>query len=134
MARARVKHYYKQRLMEPDFWQKLLNGRIGMMALKSLGESVRRMSKTESTKQSFQMRMGQTWRSFDKPIVLLLSEYDLTAQEFVEHANINPAWAGWSKKMDFFQYTLERADHTCSTPQSSRRCEELTLYHLQTRI
>jgi uncharacterized protein len=131
LARARVKHYYRQRLLEAEFWRKLFKGGVGLDALKDFGGSVRRMSGAAPTKQTFQDRMAQAWRSFDRPILLLLSARDLTAQEFVEHANLSTAWAGWNRHPDLGQHTLALADHTCSAPLSARECERLTCRWLQ---
>ena len=131
LARARVKHYYRQRLLEADFWRKLFKGRVGLNALMNFGGNVRGMSGAAPPTQSFQERMARAWRSFDRPILLLLSERDLTAQEFVEHANLNAAWAGWNRHPGLAQYTLALADHTCSAPLSARECERLTCSWLQ---
>ena len=131
LARARVKHYYRQRLLEAEFWRKLFKGRVGLNALKDFGGSVRRMSGAAPAKQSFQDRMAQAWRSFDRPILLLLSERDLTAQEFVEHANLSATWAGWNTPARVAQHTLQQADHTCSARVSAHQCEELTRRWLQ---
>ncbi len=43
LARAQVKHYYRQRLMEPAFWRKLAAGGVGWQALRGLGRNLRAM-------------------------------------------------------------------------------------------
>ena len=92
---------------------------------------MRRMSGAAPAIQSFQDCMAQAWRSFDRPILLLLSERDLTAQEFVEHVNSSTAWAGWNTPARVAQHTLQEADHTCSARVSARQYEELTRRWLQ---
>ncbi|AOF86742.1 alpha/beta hydrolase family protein [Hydrogenophaga sp. RAC07] len=131
LARARVKHYYWQRLREPGFWRKLFKGRVSWNALKELGVNVLGMSGAPPATQSFQARMAHAWRAFDSPILLLLSERDLTAQEFVEHANLGAAWAEWNHHRCLDQHTLALADHTCSALKSASQCGELSRSWLQ---
>lgn len=123
LARARVKHYYWQRLREPEFWRKLVRGGVGWRALHGLADNVSKMGQHSPQAVSFQDRMAQGWLAFDSPILLMLSERDLTAQEFVEHAEISSAWAGWSKIVSLSTHTLPQADHTCSMHSSTRLVE-----------
>lgn len=123
LARARVKHYYWQRLREPEFWGKLVRGGIGWRALHGLADNVNKMGQHSPQAVSFQDRMAQGWLAFDNPILLMLSERDLTAQEFVEHSEISSAWAGWSEIASLSTHTLPQADHTCSMHSSTRLVE-----------
>lgn len=117
LARTQVKHYYRQRLLMPDFWRKLFRGGIGVVAWREFTVKLRRMrSKTVPETRGFQDRMAQAWQTFNGPILLLLSERDLTAQEFVEHANNHPAWTNWSAMSRLTKHQLPGADHTCSSP------------------
>ncbi len=133
LARVRVKHYYWQRLREGDFWRKLLRGGVGWKAVHGLAGNVRKMGQSTSQTVSFQGRMARGWLAFTGPILLLLSERDLTAQEFVEHAASSTAWEGWSALASFSTHTLSQADHTCSIPPSSRMVEYHSLQWL-TRV
>ena len=133
LARAQVKHYYRQRLLEPAFWRKLLAGGVGWQALRALGNNLRAMKrKPPASATSFQERMAQGWRAFPGPILLLLSERDLTAQEFVEHANSSEAWRGWEQHHKITKIALEQADHTCASQQAQQASELATLDWLQT--
>jgi exosortase A-associated hydrolase 1 len=134
LARAQVKHYYRQRLLEPNFWRKLFAGGVGWQALRSLGNNLRSMRgrPTPANAASFQERMAQAWRAFPGPTLLLLSERDLTAQEFAEHAKSNGSWLGWHLKRGLAQQTLVHADHTCSSPPSQQALELATLDWLRT--
>jgi hypothetical protein len=125
LARAQVKHYYRQRLLEPAFWRKLLAGGVGWQALRSFGSRLRAMHRPAPAGATrFQERMAQGWRSFPGAILLLLSERDLTAQEFTEHANSSEAWRGWREKPRLEQHTLLGADHTCATPGARQLVQE----------
>lgn len=132
LARARVKHYYRQRLREPSFWQKALKGAVGWQALRGLWRNLLTMRQKTVQSLTFQERMAHGWQGFEGKTLLMLSERDLTAQEFVEHANNSGSWVGWSHKAGLTQYTLPLADHTCSTPQSQQSVETLVLDWLGT--
>jgi exosortase A-associated hydrolase 1 len=125
LARAQVKHYYRQRLLEPGFWRKLLHGGVGWRALHGLWKNLRTMRQTTAQPLTFQERMAKGWQAFPGPVLLLLSERDLTAQEFAEHANSQAGWAGWAQKATLTRHTLPRADHTCSAPQSQQAVQAL---------
>ena len=118
LAKARVKHYYRQRLLNKDFWRKLLRGGVGWPALRSLFGNLARMGGAPAQPQAFQHRMAEGWQRFTGPVLLLLSERDLTAQEFAEYADAQPAWAGWRNKARLTLQCLAGADHTCSAPQA----------------
>lgn len=132
LARTRVKHYYWQRMREPEFWSRLLRGKVGWGALKSLGSNLRvARSRTDTTK-SFQARMARGWASFQHPVLLMLSELDLTAQEFEIHANSDSRWVNWSVRPEVLTCRLLNADHTCSTPDSLQATVRSMLAWLET--
>lgn len=117
LARARVKHYYRQRLMDPAFWRKLLAGGVGWRAVRDLLGNLGRMRVQRSAltpPASFQDRMARGWQAFAGPILLMLSERDLTAQEFIEHARSDARWQGALDRPDVTRHLLRDADHTCS--------------------
>jgi len=132
LARTQVKHYYRQRLLEPAFWRKLLQGGVGAQALRSLRDNLVRMQRAPAAPLSFQHRMADGWHRFTGPVLLLLSERDLTAQEFNEYADTSPAWAGWRHKALLTQHGLAGADHTCSAATSRTAAEQATLPWLHT--
>lgn len=127
LARARVKHYYWQRLREPDFWRKLLRGGVGWGALEKLGQNLRKARRQGEAQAGFQDRMARGWLTLHKPILLMLSERDLTAQEFLEHASSHPSWLNSEEGREVTRLQLENADHTCSDPSSRRTVEQMTL-------
>lgn len=127
LARARVKHYYWQRLREAGFWKKLLRGGVGWDALKKLDQNVRSAQRSGPAQAGFQDRMARGWLAFGKPILLLLSELDLTAQEFVEYTAAHPHWLNWDTAGKVVKHHIEQSDHTCSAPPSRHAAERLTL-------
>lgn len=129
LARAQVKHYYRQRLLEPAFWRKLFAGGVGWQALRALAAQLRTMqSRPAPAAASFQERMARAWRAFPGPILLLLSERDLTAQEFQDTLQDPVAWA---RNRPPTQVHLQGADHTCSQPPSLAQNEAAVLSWLQ---
>jgi len=126
LARAHVKHYYRERLFSPEFWSKLLRGQVRWRSWRSLLRNIRRSFAHPPSPQSYLNRMLQAWQSFDGHTLLLLSERDLTAQEFVEHARMHARWAECMASPLVQQHVLPGADHTCSSPASSRLVQELT--------
>ena len=120
LARTQVKNYYPQRLRQADFWRKLLRGGVGWSALKGLVDRLRHMRQPAPASAGFQERMAQGWQACSGPILLLLSERDLTAQEFLEHARASPVWRQCLQHPSLSQHTIEGADHTCSQPPDQR--------------
>lgn len=120
LAHMQVKHYYRQRLLEPAFWAKLLSGRVARSALTELAGAVRtvllrRASPSQpSVAQSFPARMAQAWTQFDGSIFLLLSERDFTAKEFLTLADSDPAWQKALLHTRLERHELVGADHTFS--------------------
>lgn len=131
LARAHVKHYYLWRLAESAFWKKLLSGQIGWRALKELGHSLRALRAKHPEQPSFQEAMAEACRRFEGPILLLLSERDLVAKEFLEHAQTDARWDGLLERSGLSQMTIKGADHTCSSSTASRQTESFVLQWLK---
>lgn len=129
LARAHVKHYYRQRLLEADFWRKLLSGRVAMSALSGLWRNVATAlggSKATSTSEDFRITMARAWRAFPGPILLVLSGRDLTAKEFLEALPLEPAWSGALDRPGLTRLDIAEADHTFSTRAERERLESAT--------
>jgi len=127
LARTQVKHYYRQRLMQPDFWRKLLRGGVGRAAWRGLVDSLRMARKAPSPANvGFQGRMARAWQAFCGPILLLLSGQDYTAREFLEVAATDPAWRGALARTEVTRIDLAEADHTFSVNATARQAEQAT--------
>lgn len=134
LARTHVKHYYAQRLLQAEFWHKLLRGGVGVAALRSLTVTVRAAlgrPRAAVAPVSFQQRMAQAWRGFDGAILLLLSGRDYTAKEFLEHAASDAAWHGLLERQDVQCTEHPEADHTCSSGDAGAWLLHSTLAWLQ---
>lgn len=126
LARTHVKHYYWQRLRELAFWAKLLRGRIKWSSWLRLAGNVRAVSRSKRTlvdTGAFQQKMANGWIAFGGRILLMLSELDTTAKEFVEYTTVDPAWQLALQRRQPTRVVLPGADHTCSTPGAKSAVE-----------
>jgi len=131
LARTHVRHYYRDRILQPAFWHKLLHGKIGWQALRSLAGNVRRMHQPPVRQPDFVAQMAQGLQSFSGAILILLSERDLTAAEFMELTSTHPAWHNLLRGPAVSQYEIKGADHTFSSPSAQQSVETLTLAWLK---
>lgn len=132
LARTHVKHYYAQRLVQREFWRKLLRGNVPLRAIGGLMGSVKdAMSGLEpgdvDTKPSFQTRMAKAWTHLQLPTLLMLSGHDFVAKEFLDYVRTSADWADaltlpWLQRFD-----LAQANHTCSSATWQRQVEVRTI-------
>ena len=127
-ARARLKHYYLQRLAQPDFWRRLLTGRIGAGALGGVAQSVRASAQGADAPaaEPFTTRMTRAAQAFQSPMLLLLSGRDQTAQEFAEMLKTSPAWQAVLARPSTQRVDLPEADHTFSDAAAMQRATQTT--------
>lgn len=131
LARTQVKHYYSRRLMQKEFWVKLLSGQVALVALGAFAKNIR-LSTLGSNQpaietQAFQQRMARGWNSFSGPILLCLSGEDYVAKEFLEHARTDAAWKGSLERASLSRKELQGVDHTFSSAVSRSQVENFTL-------
>lgn len=133
LARTQVKHYYTQRLMQKEFWAKLLRGGVALKALPGLARNIQVAfagapgSVATALQLPFQHRMAAAWDSFNGNIFLLLSGDDYTAKEFIEYASKDAAWKKAFTHPHLQRHDLPDADHTFSSALSCAKSEVLTL-------
>lgn len=116
-ARATIRHYYSARVLEREFWKKILGGRFEYRAaIRSFVELARKAfaGRQEVTAAlSLPDRMHAALRAFRGKVLVMLSGADLTAQEFADLS----ASVKWDKLLGdrrFTRHMLPKADHTCS--------------------
>ncbi|MDR1662379.1 MAG: hydrolase 1, exosortase A system-associated [Azoarcus sp.] len=132
LARARVKHYYGRRLMQREFWSKLLAGQLDAVAslrglLENLGKAWRKKQEAPNGAPSYRERMAEGLKRFRGETLLILSGRDDTAREFVEHARTHAAWAGLLNAGKLRRVDMPDADHTFSTAAWRAGVEDETL-------
>ena len=140
LARTHVKHYYRQRLLQREFWLKLLSGRVAGAAVRGLLDNLRKArgggsgTGTGSSAQAlaFQQRMAAAWQGFGGGILLVLSGNDYTAREFQEFVRADPAWAGAMARPGLTVHEAAGADHTFSRIADRLAMELVTADWLQT--
>ena len=124
IARAYIRHYYRDRLKDPAFWRKLARG--GLNPLRALG-SLLRLARTgygggahddhttcDGDQGPLPDRMAEGLARFEGRVLLILSGRDLTAREFEDAVAASPRWRAL---LDAERVTLRRladADHTFS--------------------
>ncbi len=126
LARAQVKHYYVRRLLQGDFWRKLLRGGVAWSALSGLASNVGTAigsSRPATSAEDFREVMARAWRQYSGPILLVLSGNDLTAKEFLEALPLEPAWAGALARRGLTRVDIAAADHTFSGTAERLRLE-----------
>ena len=97
-ARSYVQHYYSQRLLQTAFWRKLLTGRMNVAA--AVTDFLRKLwsmrfgagTRTAPGNESFIDCMRQGLEQFRPPVLMFLSEQDLTAQEFRDLCGADTSW------------------------------------------
>ncbi len=133
LARTQVKHYYTQRLMQKEFWTKLLRGGVALKALPGLARNIQVAfagapgSDAAAPQPPYQHRMAAAWDSFNGNILLLLSGDDYTAKEFIEYASKDAAWKKAFTHPHLQRHDLPDADHTFSSALSCAKSEVLIL-------
>jgi exosortase A-associated hydrolase 1 len=116
-ALTQVKHYYGQRLLQGEFWRKLMRGGVAVGAIRELLKNIAvgvSGSGVVAADLPYQDRMAAAWRTFGGPMLLLLSSNDFTAKEFLEYAAMNRQWTGALARASLTRHELVGADHTFS--------------------
>lgn len=132
LAQTHIKHYYGQRLMQKEFWAKLLGGKMNLIGSlrELLGNARKARSKVltnAGAPRSFQDRMLDGLKLFGGDVLLVLSGQDYTAREFVEYASANPAWSGLIDSGTVYRVDIADADHTFSSAALRESIEDVTL-------
>ena len=132
LARTQVKHYYTQRLMQKEFWIKLVSGKVAASAINGLAGNITALFSGRASRggnqdnPSFQQRMAKAWHKFDGHILLILSGDDYTAKEFLDHSRTDAAWSAALECQGVTRHDLPSSDHTFSTLASRIHVEDLT--------
>lgn len=133
LAQTQVKHYYTERLRQPEFWKKLASGKVAFSALSGLAGNLRtalagrRGDGGDQAALSFQTRMARAWAQFDAPVLLFLSGNDYTAKEFEEYSAGDAEWKTALARAPAIRHVEPDADHTLSQRSASAAAERRTL-------
>ena len=132
LAQTHIKHYYGQRLLQREFWVKLLSGKMqvlkavyGLLSTAQLARGTRTPRQRES--QSFQDRMAEGLKQFPGKVLLILSGQDYTAKEFLEFVGSNAVWSSLMGDEKINRVDIPDADHTFSSSAQRSAVEVETL-------
>lgn len=123
-AKAYIKHYYLQRVLQKSFWSKLFSGSFkfkkSIFELLFMAKNSRVHSRGYSLiKNSYIDRMLAGFESRDLMFLFLISDNDLTAKEFIEHTRNCFSWKNaiyFSKESSYV--FMKKSDHTFSSRDS----------------
>lgn len=138
LARANIKHYYVRRLLQPEFWQKLLSGKLGFgRAFGGLLGNLNRARQTArpvDNELSFQEKMRCALAETELPALLILSGDDYTAKEFIEATQMDSAWQDVIAQKRLSVHKIAGADHTFSSGGMREQVEGITRQWLETKV
>jgi exosortase A-associated hydrolase 1 len=129
-ARAILRFYYLQRLLQPSFWKKVLTFRfnpwtstrtaLGLIRLSggapsTAGPEPVRLGTAISRDGPLPERLLQGLTRFEGPVMLVLSGRDLIAREFEVMVRDNAAWQAQFQRKPVTRRDLPEGDHTFSS-------------------
>jgi exosortase A-associated hydrolase 1 len=147
MAKTYLKHYYLQRLRDPELWKKISRAQFNpLRAMQSLlqqlttvvlGEKISTATAdaggTHAHGTSLPEKMRQDLSRFPGDTLFILCGNDLTAQEFSGLAAASPQWRALMKSPSVTRRDLEGANHTFSQRNWREQIGTWTLEWLQRR-
>jgi exosortase A-associated hydrolase 1/exosortase A-associated hydrolase 2 len=143
-AKAMLKHYYKDRLLDPALWKKIASGQFDYAgAARSFfqlaGSALSPKRDTPGQEQVEQAadasplpeRMQAALSTFRGQVLVMLSGADLTAQEFGDVAGGSRPWRELMGSKRVTRHLLPGADHTCSQRPWQDQVEDWTISWLK---
>lgn len=128
-----LRHYYRRRLFQRDFWATLLRGRTRFADLPRLvlGQVRRRWRNADrpgdaTPGDSLAGRTIRDLRRFRGRILLVMSGQDITAREFDQEADKVAGWSRLAASARLERHDLTDADHTFSDPETKTDLTRLT--------
>jgi uncharacterized protein len=138
LAATQVKHYYGARLMQREFWAKLLRGGVdwrgSFAALATNLKHARGLKRTRTAGDadtSFQTRMAHGLAGFKGKVLLIVAGNDLTAKEFLHYTEVSAPWRGLLAAASVSRVDVAEADHTFSCRAWRQQVEDATLAWLE---
>ncbi len=137
-AKAYLRHYYIQRLINKEFWRKVLTGKFELQKslvslLKVINKSSANQAKDLSTSEegssgiSLQERMYEGLDRFQGWVGIVISGNDLTAAEFEDMVKTSKAWQKLLHAKAVKFHYLSEANHTFSKQIWRNEVAELSL-------
>ena len=133
LARTHLKHYYVQRVTTVAFWTKLIRGHVSIDALRDLSRKICDVAIPSRRPRigavaTYPERMARACETIiDGSILILLSDDDYTAKEFVEVAATSLRWQRVLRMGHVQQCVIEGADHTFSQAAACTTVHSVTI-------
>jgi exosortase A-associated hydrolase 1 len=136
-ARSFLRHYYLERLLSWSFWRKVVSGQFAAsQSVRELGQSVVAAGqpyRLSGGRGSFIDQMYRGLAAFAGEVLFLISDWDLTAREFMDHCARDERWKTALTRNNVELRTLANADHTLSTRAELDRANEHCVRWLQAK-
>ena len=117
-AKAQIKHYYRNRLTNPQLWKKILSGQFKLtQSLRELCTALLKTARSPTPRGPLlplPERMQHALADYAGPTLLILSGQDLTAREFEDTVKTSDLWKSWLSSPAVTRHDLPEADHTFS--------------------
>lgn len=124
-AKAYLRHYYLQRLVDGAFWRKVFSGAFNpLRSLREIASTwaiARGGAGSGATAARFIDRMLAGLQAFTAPVLILISERDLTAKEFTDWCAAEDAWRDATQRANVTVLRVAGADHTFSNRATLER-------------
>jgi exosortase A-associated hydrolase 1 len=121
LAKTTLKHYYRNRLREADFWRQVVRGKFELgRSLASMFALVRTAFGSPALRTAgtgvpaLRERMHAGMRQFGGEVLVIISGADLTGREFCDLADNTPEWRRLLDTPRVTRHQLDYADHTFS--------------------
>lgn len=133
--RFKLSQYYRPLLSEKDHWQRLLHGKVNIgpafrdLARASVAMIGRKGDEAgmASSGQVFVQTMLHGVRRFKHPLLIVLSENDLTSKEFSALARDDKRWKAAIHEKEVQMHTIAESDHTFSKREWQEEVTRVTI-------
>jgi exosortase A-associated hydrolase 1 len=113
LARATLRHYYAQRLKDPDFWRKLASGGFGLRRAAAGAMQLMTAARAPAAKvETLPQRLYHALHHFPGQVLIILSGADLGAREFQALPAHHAHWRALLAQPRVRQATIANANHT----------------------
>jgi len=116
IARTMLKHHYRDRLRERDFWRKLMRAKFDFAG--SFGSMLRlarvALSRSRTDDDALPARMYAGMSAFRGHVMVIIGGADLTGREFCDTVGNITAWKRLLDSPRVTWRRIEKADHTFS--------------------
>ncbi len=142
LAKAYVKHYYTDRLKDPELWKKLFSGKMNLggaiggflgnfkkafSGKPAAGNGEPYSQPEEITEENFPEKMLEGLQGFTGRVLLVQSEVDMVAREFDDLVRGSRDWKAAFEEKDFTRRDIAGSDHTFSSEPWRKAVAEATL-------